>query len=168
MRTIRIGFSKPRGKVFPLFSWAIRLYERTAFSHVYVRWQTKYGFPLCYQASSTMINFMGPSAFDKHLAVVEEFSFDVPDDKWEEFMKFCLESVGKDYAIKGVFGVLIADFFRLKKNPFDRGENRQYCAELVTRLLSHLGMDLNVDADRVKLKQVHEFVRKLAAQRGQK
>ena len=115
-----------------------------------------------------MINFMGPSAFDKHLAVVEEFSFDVPDDKWEEFMKFCLESVGKDYAIKGVFGVLIADFFRLKKNPFDRGENRQYCAELVTRLLSHLGMDLNVDADRVKLKQVHEFVRKLAAQRGQK
>jgi hypothetical protein len=113
-----------------------------------------------------MINFMGPAAFDKHLAVIEEFEFDIPEEKWDDFMAFCLSNVGKDYAVLGVVGVLISDLLNLSRNPFDKGDSRQYCAELVVRLLSQVGIGLNVDADRVKLRQVHDFVRQLAAQRG--
>lgn len=166
MRTIRIGFSKPKGKWFPIFSWAIRVYERTPFSHVYIRWETKYGPSLCYQASGQAINFMGPYAFDRHLTVVEEFEFEIPDESWEPLMSFCMENVGKEYDLLGVLGIPFVGLLKLSRNPFSNDENRQYCAELVTRIFQHLGMGLNMDANRVKLRQVHEFVRQLAAQRG--
>lgn len=166
MKKFKIGFSKARGSWFPIFSWAIRLYERTPYSHVYLRWDTQFGAPICYQASGTAINFMGDYAFKRHLEIVEEYEFEAPDEQWADGMKFCLENVGKKYALLGVLGVPLVDLFGLKKNPFGDGEDSQYCAELVTRFLAHLGMSLNLDADRVKLRQVHEFVRQLAAQRG--
>lgn len=166
MKRLKIGFSKPRGKWFPVFSWAIRLYERVPFSHVYLRWDTQFGVPICYQASGAAINFMGDYAFKRHLEIVEEYEFDVPDKQWAVGMKFCLENVGKDYALMGVLGVPLMDLFKLSKNPFSDGEESQYCAELVTRFLAHLDIDLKLDADRVKLKQVHEFIRQLAEIRG--
>jgi len=164
MRKIRVGFSKPRDKWFPIFSWAIKLYERTPYSHVYFRFETSEGM-LCYQASGTAINMIGENKFYKSIFVVEEYEFDLSDDAWRKFKSFCFKHVGDDYALMGVFGVLIADALGLKTNPFDGGPVKQYCAELVTRCFEDMGFKLNLDADRVKLKQVNEFIQQLATRR---
>ena len=38
---ITIGFSRPKNKVFPIGSWLIRLYMRSAYSHTYVRFYSE-------------------------------------------------------------------------------------------------------------------------------
>jgi hypothetical protein len=166
MTTLRIGFSKPKS-FFPIFSWAIRLFEKTPYSHVFIRWQTSQGVMICYQASGAQINFMGPYAFNKHMTIVDEFEFNnIPDDSWDNLMRFCLNEVGKDYALLGVLFIPFVRLFKLKSNPFCRGENQQYCAELVTRALAHVGMKLDVDPDSVGLRDVYDFVRISASNFG--
>lgn len=160
MRKITIGFSKPKNKIFPIFSWAIRAYEHTPFSHVFVRWQTSVGPSICYHAAHTTLHFLSDTCFEKQIKVVESFEFEVTDEQYNKLLKYCLETCGNNYALVGVFGVLYCDLFKVKKNPFGEGPLEQYCAELVYRVIGEMtGAQLTLDADRVKLKQVYEFVK---------
>lgn len=157
--TLRIGFSKPKTG-FPLLSWIIRLYEGVPFSHVYMRWQTKSGLWLCYHASGIQVNFLGPAAFEHHIHIVEEFEYEVSEEHAHVFRDYCIEQCGKPYALKELFGIVLADLFQLKKNPLSGGEWIQYCAELLARSWEKLtGQQLDFDKDRVKLKQVHSLVK---------
>ncbi len=145
---------------FPLFSWAIRAYEGTPFSHVFVRWQTSVGPSICYHAAHATLHFLSDTQFNKQIQVVEQFEFEVSDEAYGKLLKYCLETCGNDYALVGVFGVLFSDIFKLKKNPFEEGPLEQYCAELVYRILGEMsGAQLTLDADRVKLKEVYNFVK---------
>jgi len=157
MRKLRIGFSKPKDKLFPIFSWAIRLYERTPYSHVYIRWETKWNTWLCYHAASLMIHFLGESSFARHITIVEEFEFEVSDERFDKLMAFCTKYVGEDYALKDVFMIPLND---LGVEYSTDGANKQYCAELVMRALGELGgKELTQNVDRVKLKYVYDFVK---------
>lgn len=157
MKKLRIGFSKPKDKLLPVFSWAIRLYEGTPYSHVYIRWQTKWNTWLCYHAASLMIHFLGESSFARHLTIVEEFEFEVSEEKFDKLMAFCTKYVGEDYALKDVFMIPLND---LGVKYSTDGANKQYCAELVMRAFGELeGKELTRDVDRVKLKYVYEFVK---------
>lgn len=159
MRKIRIGFSRPLKKKFPIFSWLIRLYEGTPYSHVYIRWETKYGLDICYHAASLFLHFLSDGCFKKEIEVVEEFSFDISDSQFDEFMKFCLETCGQDYGLLEVFGIPLMDLLKLSHNPFGKGTDKEFCAELVVRALGKMSVSgLPFDADRVRLKEVYQFV----------
>lgn len=159
MRKLTIGFSKPKTK-FPIFSWAIRAYERTVFSHVYVRWQTSVGPSICYHAAHTSLHFLSDTQFNKKICTVESFEFEVTEVQFSKLLKYCLETAGNDYALTGVFAIPLVDLFKLKTNPFGSGPLEQYCAELVYRIVREMtGTELTYDADRVKLKQVYNFVK---------
>jgi hypothetical protein len=163
MKKLRIGFSKPKDKLFPLFSWAIRLYEGTPYSHVYIRWETKWNTWLCYHAASLMIHFLGEASFARHITVVEEFEFEVDEEKFDKLMAFCTKYVGEDYALMEVVMIPFWDALSKQGKTFPslaNGANKQYCAELVMRALGEMnGKELTQDADRVKLKYVYEFVK---------
>lgn len=163
MKKLRIGFSKPKDKWFPMFSWAIRLYEGTPYSHVYIRWQTKWNTWLCYHAASVMIHFLGESSFAKHLIIVEEFEFEITDEQFDRLMQFCTKYVGQEYAIFEVIMIPLVDYLSKRGTLVENyasGDLKQYCAELVVRALAEMdGEKLTFDADRVKLKQVYEFVK---------
>lgn len=162
MKKIRIGFSKPKDKIFPLFSWAIRLYERTPYSHVYIRWKTKWGTWLCYHAASVMIHFLGEYSFNKHITIVEEFEFGLSEEQFDKLMQFCTKYVGQDYALLEVLMIPFVDYLARKGElvNYASGDNKQYCAELVMRAFGEMeGKKLTQDEDRVKLKQVYQFVK---------
>lgn len=166
MKKLRVGFSKPKGKCFPIFSWAIRAYERTPYSHVYIRWQTKWGTWLCYHAASTMLHFLGESSFARHITVVEEFEFDVTDEQFDRLMQFCTKYVGSDYAINEVLKIPLWDLG--VSSPSTDDPWKQYCAELVLRAFGEMeGKSLTQNADRVKLKEIYNFV-KLKYENGAK
>lgn len=160
MRKLTIGFSKPKNKIFPIFSWLIRLYEGTPYSHVWVRWQTSVGPSVCYHAAHTTLHFLSDRCFERAITVVESFDFEVSDEAFNRMLKYSLETCGNDYALAGVLIVPILEFFKIKKNPFDVGDKDQYCAELVCRILGQIeGQDLTFDPDRVKLKEIYNFVK---------
>ena len=47
-----IGFSKPKNHPCPVYSYAIRAFENTPYSHVYIRWYSKYANTwVCFEAS---------------------------------------------------------------------------------------------------------------------
>jgi hypothetical protein len=160
MRKLTIGFSKPKGKFLPIFSWLIRWYEGIPYSHVYIRWQTSVGPSICYHAAHTSLHFLSDKQFDQDIHTVEKFDFDISDEQYMRLLKYCLETCGNSYALFEVFGVAIADIFKLSKNPVSRGEKEQYCAELVLRSIGEMNQEkLTYDADIIKLKQVYQFVK---------
>ncbi len=158
MRKISIGFSKPKDKKIPFFSWAIRAYEKTPYSHVYIRWQTHWGTWICYHAASVMVHFLGEEAFNKKIVIVEEFDFSVTDEQFDKLMQFCIKYAGADYGLTDVLRIPLWDLglcLASKDEPW-----KQYCAELVLRSIGEMNQEkLTYDADRVKLKQVYEFVK---------
>lgn len=165
MKNFRVGFSKPRHTFFPIFSWAIRIFEGTPYSHVYLRWRTKWGTWICYQASGTALNFMGEKAFIYGLDVIEEFDLTCDDAAWEEVMEYCTRLSGTGYGLKGAVGMAVSYLLGKDKNIFGDGEKTQYCVELIARLLGNLGYNFNKDAEMVRLKDLNSFIRKVSEER---
>lgn len=140
MRTVTIGFSRPR-RFFAPFSWAIRAFDGfTPYSHTYIRVRAeKYDRDLIYQASHTMVNFMGRPAFDDEALVIREFPIQVSDETMNKVMQFAIDKAGQPYDLKSVFGIAIvriARLFgrRLTINPMGNGHGF-FCSELVGAIL---------------------------------
>jgi len=142
MREISVGFSSRKG--FAPYSWAIRAYEQTPFSHVYFRIGTKWKTELIYQASGSMVNFMAGAVFDDLNKVHREFSFKVSDEAYDNFMGWATTVCGKPYSAFQPFGIMLREVFGLKKNPFSNGQKAWVCSELVSFALSDsLGVHLS-------------------------
>ena len=139
MRKIHIGFSKPAKRIFPIYSWLIRLIEGTKFSHVYVRHGTHYGISIVYQASGTQVNFTNGLLFFNKNEVIKEFTFDATDEYFDKYMTFALKNVGKPYGVLQVFGIAIYSLLGLKKIPFASGQAAYVCSELVAEILFEIG-----------------------------
>lgn len=133
---IIIGFSKPKKKLFPFFSWAIRLFDQTPYSHVYVRWTTKVGVDIVYQASHTSVHFMSKKLFDEQVHVISEYEIQITDDKYDDLIRYCLTNAGMQYGVMQIVGIAIAYLFKMPKNPLNKG---YVCSELVGSILSQLG-----------------------------
>lgn len=157
-RKITIGFSK--GKGIKPFSKAIMWYECTDFSHVYIKINTKWNTQLIYHASGTQVNFMGIKYFEMNAVPVHEFEFDINEDDYNKLMEFCTLECGAPYSIKQVFGILVADFFKLKKNPF-ASKNRYVCSELVLRAFQSKFDVTNNFFDLAKTKDLYYLVKGL-------
>ena len=95
--TIYIGFSKAKGS-FPILSWIIQAIEGTNYSHVYLRipsaWFER---DLYFQASSVMVNFMGPTYFDEHAQMVEEYPIQISSETKKKVWQYCIDNAGKPF-----------------------------------------------------------------------
>lgn len=136
MREIVVGFSRPKGRFKP-FSWIIRLFEGwTPYSHVYVKtFSTMTDQWLIYQASGVQLNFMGEKYFNEHAQTIAEFSFEVSDESYRNYMRYAISNAGAPYGLKNVLGIAVMRLFRMGSNPWADGDRSQCCAELVGRVL---------------------------------
>ena len=87
MEKIYIGFSTHKGS---LLSKTIQLVEGSNYSHVYIRRKSKYG-EYVYQASGLQVNFMNIDIFLKNNLIIEEYEFELPDDKKEKLIAFFMK-----------------------------------------------------------------------------
>lgn len=159
-----IGFSKAIG--FKPFSWAIRAFEKTEYSHVYVKFNNNYtGINDIYQASKSMVNTCTEPTFLEHNIVVKEFQITIDKDKKRELIIWLKTRLGKPYSLKAILYIFLHKIGFTWFNKID-GEEAFVCSELVYRLLKAKinlnGNDLGgKDEDFIDPKQVYEVLEKL-------
>lgn len=137
MKTIYVGFSKSNKKL-PIGSWLIRAYQRTEFSHVYIRLKTKPRFPSdkILHASEGLVQNMSSTQFDKKHRVVKEFPIEVTENRYKNLVDVMHELSGANYSFMQNFGIFLVETLSLLgikiKNPWKTGWN---CSEYVAHIL---------------------------------
>jgi hypothetical protein len=161
-----IGFSKPKKKLFPLFSWLIRLYQRTEYSHVYLKWHSKrFNRWLVYHAAGNSLHFLGEEQARLQLDTVVEYSVELSDDCMFKVVDYCLEKAGTPYDLKAVFGLGIKLSFGLKSNPFANGTKQMFCSELVVRILQQkFALAKPYEPELMTVKDVELLLKRIAAE----
>lgn len=138
MREVTIEFTRPKGKLFPLFSWAIRAIERTPYSHVRLTWLSTSGEPLIYEASGASVKLIGRYAADKHeVEVVESYTFYLDSHQYKRLIGL-FRFAGVRYGVFQILGIGLAKWFKLAKNPLSKGSRQQVCSELVAYFLQEV------------------------------
>lgn len=168
MRKVIIGFSTP--KSWMPYSWLIQTAYGTPFSHVYVRFRSdKFDRDLIYQASKSIVNFMGMDVFLGHNQIVEEYEVDISEEKFNEMIAFAIDTAGKPYGVLQAVGmglVRIAEIFgKTIKNPFKDGGATYVCSEMGAYVLANFdSITLPKDADDMTPKDVRDCLTALALQ----
>lgn len=165
-KTFTIRFTSPKDKIFPIFSWLIKLFEWWFdASHVQLFWNSsKYGQPLIYEASGMILHFVGEEYLkEDHWKISHVFNVTVPIDVYHETVKWCLKNAGLKYDLKAVIGFLWVKinklFGRNIKNPLGKGEHEQFCSEMLVYILRHVwGMDYKGDANIAGPKAVFKYL----------
>jgi len=161
---ITIGFSQPKNKFFPIFSWVIRLIECTKYSHVYLQWKSEFAdSTLTYHAAGNSVHFLGFDKFNKTVQPIHTFELDITREQYRELLHYCFEHAGTDYGIKQIFGIAYVKFMgcigKKVNNPFSDGEKSQVCSELVGNVLSDiLDNDLKLDLDIAGPRDIYEYL----------
>jgi len=159
MEKIYIGFSKNTSS---LLSKTIRAVEGSGYSHVYIRKVSKYG-EYVYQASGLQVNFMNIDIFKTNNVIVEEYEFELPDDKKEKLISFFMKYCGTSYSVKSLFkilAVLACDRIGIKLHLKGDGIETFICSELGAFFCEEiLGIDIPEDIDFVTPKSLNPFVK---------
>jgi len=168
---IKIGFSKPKGKFFPIFSWLIRLVEWTRYSHVYLQWDSEFAeSKITYHAAGHSVHFLGIKKFNQTVEEMCTFEVEITKEQYKNLLHYCFENSGTDYGIKQIIGigwVKVMKFFgKNVKNPFSDGEKSQVCSELVGHVLSKvLEYDVGLDLDVAGPKDIYKFLLKMVEEK---
>ena len=127
---VYIEFTKPKGKILPLFSWAIRAFQKTPYSHVRLRWVSKSGVEIIYEASGTKVKIIGEEAQDQFkVHVIKRYRVDLSKEEYRELIRlFKYSSV--DYGALQAVGIGISIWLRLSRNILST--KGQVCSELMT------------------------------------
>lgn len=159
MKKIIVGFSRST-KHFSPFSKGIQLWDNCDYSHVYFQFESsKYNVSMIYQASSTMLNYMSKDVFLQHNEVIYEFTLEITDEQYFQIMQNCMKSAGLAYGIKQIFGIIIADIFKLNKNIFSDPE-KYVCSEWVAEQIELLDYKFNKSLDLIKPIDVFKVLKK--------
>ena len=157
MRTIKVGFSKSKKK-FAVGSWLIQIWENTPFSHVYLRIGGGTFPEVIYQASNSMVNFMGLEAFNKYHEVVEEFEVELTAEEYKNLLTKCMALAGLRYECKQLVGLVIVRLFDIFgkqiKNPLSG--SGYVCSELVGEMLN---FDLGKPKENITPKDIYVFLK---------
>lgn len=164
--TVYIEFTKPEGKILPLFSWVIRLVQGTKYSHVRLRWFNTVGKELIYEASGTSVKLTGDRAA-KNLKskVLKRYSLDLTRDEYRRLISL-LEFSGVDYGIWQAVGIGLSNMFGLRENLLSRGRDKQVCSELVEVFLRRVkDWGIRMSADMAGPKEIDKWLEKLCKRR---
>lgn len=177
MKSIVIGFSKSKKKL-PVFSWLVRLYQCTNFSHTYIRLKIP-SLPSdkILHASEGLVQNMSGTQFDKKHIVTDEFKISIPDiivfDKLnnkQSSLYFSLisimhETAGDNYSVMQNVGIIYVHLLRVLgkkvKNPWSKGWN---CSEFVASILTIIYREEfeNLDPNLVTPKDLYDILLELS------
>jgi len=150
MKKITVGFSKPSSK-FKIGSLAIRYYMGTEYSHVYIKFEGKERELIYESVGRSGTRFMGAKLWSAHAVTVKSFSIEVEDSQHRALINYCIDSAGLEYGFWQNIGLVIADRFKLKNNPFKSGKN---CSEAVGEVLESIGYVFDKDFNLLTPKDI--------------
>lgn len=160
-KTILVGLSRP--KKWKAFAQLIMAGYGIPYDHVYVKFHSdKYDRDLIYQASKTMVNFVGSDMFLSNNLSIYEFEVEIPDDKVVAMMQFMIDNAGKPYGIKQCFGMAIVRvceiFGKYIENPFKDGGKTYVCSEIGAYILEQFaGAVIPKDIDDITPKDLYNY-----------
>lgn len=162
---IIIGFSRPRYSKFNLFSrffsFLIRLFERSEFSHVYIKWYSnKLNRYLIYHASATGVNFIGQEIFNQKSIVIHEFEIESDEDTLNKTKQFAIDNCGKSYGFLNLIGIGIVRIFYIFginfKNFLSDSDKTFICSELVAKILKeNFNFDIKKSLELIGPKEIY-------------
>lgn len=140
MTTIKIGFSKST-KRFPIFGKLIQLVQGTEFSHAYCRRKSESIGEYVYQASGSMVNFMGIDTFLSHSKPIKEFELEIEDTVWTTLLKDVLiKHAGKSYGLKSILAIGLVLAFNWQPKCLQDGDHTFICSEIIVEILDAAGV----------------------------
>lgn len=154
---IIIGFSKP--KKFNFFSKLIQFFERTPYSHVYIKINSSLDIDIIYQAGIHGVNFVGTDLFNLKSEVVYEYKISIDNDKKNDLLRFLIKNSGKPYSISQIIGLSLYNLFGIKL--FKNNDKKFICSELAAVILNFIGLDINLqNTDYISPKDIYNFISK--------
>lgn len=129
MENIYIGFSVHNHS---LLSSAIKFLDNSKYSHVYIRRKSKYG-EYVYQASGLTVNFTNINIFLSKNTIIEEYEFELPDDKRDAILAFFIKYAGASYELSSLFkimAIVLAKKINWDLKFKDEGRKEFICSEL--------------------------------------
>lgn len=166
MRVITIGFSRPKNQFLPVFSWAIRAFEKTPYSHVYLSWRSVAGPEVVYEAGGSRVRFMNRKIFDKIAHTTHSFTFLIDAAAYKKLMRFVMTNVGIRYGVRQILGIALSRIMGWKNNPFADGKKSQVCSETVAYFLRDvLGYDINFNPETAGPREIFEYLVKISNER---
>lgn len=160
MRTLKIGFSRPRSK-WKIGSALIRLFEGSDFSHTLLRWESEtLERELVYQASHGMVHFLSGHRFDIEAHTVREYEVDLTDSEFTVVLQKCVDLAGVKYGYLTLLGMAIERITGCR-NPFRDADRTYVCSELVGEVLKLHGdledLDLELIGPKILETRVAEL-----------
>lgn len=155
MKTITVGFSKSLKKM-AFGSLAIRIWMRTDYSHVYLKFYSQsLGRTLIYEAVGSGVRFIGQPAWEGHAKEMHSYDIEISDEAYFVLMGFCVDNAGIEYGFLQNLGVVISDLLKLEKNIFREGAN---CSEIVGKVLIMEGFAIDKSIDLVIPRDIKELL----------
>lgn len=156
MKKLKVGFSRP--KKWKCFSAAIMWWQKTPFSHTFIRFNTRYG-DLVYHASKTMVHFVSGKEFDIHNDIIFIKEYELTEEKYHQIIQFAVDNAGKPYSlvqICKIFWYELLEKMSININkPTINGNQAYICSELVAEAL-HYDID---NLDYVTPLDIYEYIK---------
>ena len=155
MRRIIIGFSTPIN--FKIGSSLIRLFEKSDFSHIYIKMEpsekSKLPFSKVFQASHGDVNCMEFEVFKSKNKIIHEYEIIITDKEYYDVATWLWLQLGKPYG----FAQLVAIAFN--NNFLGNNDNKFICSELAGMVLrDYLGYNINDNLDYIGLNDIKDIL----------
>jgi len=159
-RKLYIEFTRPVGKMFPIFSWLVRAIEGVKYSHVRLAWVNSTNRKVIYEASGSGVKFIGTiSQLDHPVEVIDSFEIDITRDEYRALIDICMTYANISYSMKQIIGIGLTYLPFVKKNPFADGRYSQVCSELAGLVLETVkSVDIKEDLDIAGPKKINEVL----------
>lgn len=167
MKTLYIGFSKPKSK-FKIMSHVIRFIENSLYSHVYFSWHSdKYNCDMMYEATGHGVNFCNGDIFNKKATTVSLYKLELNDNEFDKLIQYFILNCGKEYAQSQLIGLgikMLCSHFKVKFTNFIRnGDDRFICLEIVGRALQYIKqLNDNIDMENIGLVEIEQEIAKIS------
>ena len=158
MKTIYVDYTSSR-KLFPLFSWAVQIFERAPYSHVRIHWRSHWFSWTTFEASGSEVKIIGSVGEKAHpVKVHHRYEVTLTDEEYKRLVGM-LRYAGVSYGIRQVIGIALQRLFRLKKNPFGDRKYSMVCSELVAYfLIEVMNIQPGWELDSVGPKKLKEYM----------
>lgn len=155
---IIVGFSRAKDKL-KLGSTLIRLVEKRAFSHVYIKYQcplTKV--MLIAQASHGLVNLCNFDIFKVDNIIVEEYKMECSDSQFYNMITFINLNLGKPYSKLQLILIGIKKILHLELKTKNQSES-YICSELAFRICQIFGVKYSGNSDYITPSDINKLVR---------
>lgn len=156
MEQITIGFSKPKNRMLPIGSYLIRLFQKTPYSHVYLKFHSaNLDRELIYEAVGGGVRFVGQKVWESHAEEVKSYSIDITPENKKILLQYCVDNAGIEYGTIQNLGIFLSSVLGLKKNLSEKGKN---CSEVVGEILKLEGRIIKKDTNLLTPKDIDKIL----------